>query len=287
MKVAGGHHFWAKMKPANHPVGNANGLSARQVLEFEETGLLQVPGAIPRSDAQAMYQGLWDEIERKYRFRRGAPQTWESGQIHGLQASERAGEFAAMASPAVCSALDSIFAPDRWELPPQWGQPLVTLPAERSEWNIPHRNWHIDVGASNITAPFDIVIVFALLDEVQPRSGGTVVVSGSHQLVRKLAQTADDPSAIRSADASRLLARAHPWLSELWSYQRGTDEIPRFMEGGVALAGVTLKVTELTGAQGDVIIMHPCVLHTAAKNCGSQPRVVLRQGIFRAASLSR
>jgi hypothetical protein len=32
------------------------------------------------------------------------------------------------------------------------------------------------------------------------------------------------------------------------------------MEAGVTLAGVTLKVTELTGAQGDVIIMHPCVL---------------------------
>jgi hypothetical protein len=81
------------------------------------------------------------------------------------------------------------------------GQPLVTLPSGRSEWNMPHRNWHIDLGASNITAPFDTVIIFALLDAVQPRSGGTVVVSGSHKLVRKLAQTADDPSAIRSADA--------------------------------------------------------------------------------------
>jgi hypothetical protein len=234
-----------------------------------------------------MCQKLWEEIEHKYGFRYGAPQTWESGSIHGLRASERSGAFAAMASPTVCSALDTLFAPDRWEPSPQWGQPLVTFPSGRSEWNIPHRNWHIDLGTSNIIAPFDTVIVFAFLDAVRPRSGGTVVVSGSHQLVRKLARTADDPSAIRSADASKLLARAHPWLSELWSHQRGADEIPRFMEGGVTIAGVKLKVIELTGAQGDIIIMHSCVLHTAAMNCGNQPRLVLRQGIFRAGSLSR
>jgi hypothetical protein len=36
------------------------------VLEFKETGLLQVPGAIPRND-QAMRKGVWYEIERKYR----------------------------------------------------------------------------------------------------------------------------------------------------------------------------------------------------------------------------
>jgi hypothetical protein len=150
-----------------------------------------------------MCRGLWDEIERKYRLRCGAPQTWRSGPIHGLQASERAGAFAAMASPAVCSVLDSIFAPDSWKRPPRWGQPLVTFPTGRIEWKIPHRNWHIDAGTSNIMAPFDTVIVFAFLDAVQPRSGGTVVVSGSHQLVRKLAENADDPSAIRSADASK------------------------------------------------------------------------------------
>ncbi|MGO9060624.1 MAG: phytanoyl-CoA dioxygenase family protein, partial [Candidatus Binataceae bacterium] len=140
------------------------------------------------SDAQAMCQKLWDEIERKYRFRRGAPQTWRFGPINGLQGSERAGAFASMASPVVCRALDCIFVPDSWKRPPRWGQPLVTFTAVESEWNIPDRNWHIDAGASNITAPFDTVIVFAFLDAVQPRSGGTVVVSGSHQVVRKLAE---------------------------------------------------------------------------------------------------
>ncbi|MGO9060623.1 MAG: hypothetical protein ACLQU2_25045 [Candidatus Binataceae bacterium] len=56
------------------------------------------------------------------------------------------------------------------------------------------------------------------------------------------------------------------------------------MEDGATLADVPLKVIELTGAQGDVIMMHPCVLHAPAKNCGNQPRMVLRQGIYRAAS---
>jgi Phytanoyl-CoA dioxygenase (PhyH) len=254
------------------------------MLEFEETGLLRLPAAIPRAEAQLMCERLWDEIERKYRFRRGVPQTWKSGPISALQGSERAGAFASMASPVVCGALDRIFAPDTWKRPPRWGQPLVTFPAVGSLWNIPHRNWHIDAGASNVALPFDTLIVFAFLDTVQPRGGGTMVVSGSHQLVRKLAASADEPSEIRSADASKLLARAHPWLGDLWSPERGTDEIPRFMEDGATLAGVTLKVIELTGEQGDAIIMHPSVLHTPAKNCGSRPRMVLRQGIFQANS---
>jgi len=187
-----------------------------------------------------------------------------------------------MASPAVCAVLDRIFMPDDWKRPPRWGQPLVTFPTGGSAWNIPHRNWHIDAGGSNVAAPLDTVIVFAFLDTVQPRSGGTVVVSGSHRLARKLAESTDDPSAIRSADVTKLLARFHPWLSELWSRQRGTEEILRLMEDGATVDGVPLKVMELTGMQGDVIIMHPCVLHAPAKNCGREPRPALRQGIYRA-----
>lgn len=251
---------------------------------FEETGLLQLPGAIARSDAHGMCQRLWDELEHKYRCRRGEPSTWTLGPIHGLQAPGHAGAFEAMASPVVCSALNLIFLPDNWGRPARWGLPLVTFPSGGSEWNIPHRNWHLDVGASDITAPFDSVIVFAFLDEVQTRSGGTIVLSRSHRLVRKLAENTEEPSAIRSADASKLLYRADPWLRELWSHRRGPDEIPRFMETGVRLDGITLKATELIGAQGDVTIMHPCVLHTAAKNSVSQPRMMLRQAIFRATS---
>jgi hypothetical protein len=135
-----------------------------------------------------MCERLWDEIERKYGFRRGAPQTLQSEPVNGLHQSERAGAFASMASPVVCSALDGIFPPDNWKRPQRWGQPLVTFPAAGHEWKIPHRNWHIDAGSSNVTALFQTVIVFAFLDQVPPRGGGTVLVSGSHQLVRKLAK---------------------------------------------------------------------------------------------------
>jgi ectoine hydroxylase-related dioxygenase (phytanoyl-CoA dioxygenase family) len=203
--------------------------------------------------------------------------------VNGLHQSERAGAFASMASPVVCSALDGIFAPDNWKRPPRWGQPLVTFPVVGREWDIPHRNWHIDAGSSNVTALFETVIVFAFLDQVPPRGGGTVVVSGSHHLVRNLAKSTHDLSAIRSADASKLLARAHPWLGALWSQQRSANEITRFMEDGATIAGVTVKAIELTGAQGDVIIMHPCVLHTPANNYGNQPRMMLRQEIARTA----
>jgi hypothetical protein len=54
-------------------------------------------------------------IWAKNRFHRGAPQLWKSGPISGLQGSERAGAFASMASPVVCSVLNHIFMPDIWK----------------------------------------------------------------------------------------------------------------------------------------------------------------------------
>jgi hypothetical protein len=66
------------MQLANHPVVNTGKLSILQINQFEETGLLHLSSAIPDIVAQAMCERLWDEIERKYGFRRGAPQTWQS-----------------------------------------------------------------------------------------------------------------------------------------------------------------------------------------------------------------
>jgi hypothetical protein len=256
-------------------------LGKPQIEEFDKTGVLRLPGAIARSDAEAMCARLWHALERGYGVRRDEPETWRAGPVHGLQAPGRAGAFSAAASPALCAALDRIFAPDDWTRPPRWGQPLVTFP-EDGDWDMPCRSWHLDSGASDVTRPPDNVIVFAFLDALPGRNGGTVAVTGSHRLIRKLAASAAAPSGIRSADAGKLLASTHPWLSDLWSRDRTSADISRFMEDGATVSDVSLKVVELTGMQGDVMIMHPCVLHAAAKNCGSQPRLVLRQDIHRA-----
>ena len=43
--------------------------------------------------------------------------------------------------------------------------------------------------------------------------------------------------------------------------------------------GIPLQVVENTGAAGDVILLHPLVLHVAAPNAGTEPRFLLSGGI--------
>lgn len=261
-------------------VASRAGLTTDQRREFEETGLLHLPGAIPAEHTCEMRDRLWGELARRHQIRRDDLDTWIPGGVYGLHAVERSGAFANMASPAVCAALDDFFAPDKWQRPPRWGGPLVTFPSERREWDVPNQSWHLDVGSGGVERTLREVIVFAILDTLLPQGGGTAVVAGSHRLVQDLASGSS--SKVRSAKARKLLARSDPWLQDLSSREKAKDRLERFMTDGAVVRGVGLKVTEITGALGDVVVMHPAILHSAAANCRTTPRLVLRQSIFRA-----
>ena len=40
-----------------------------------------------------------------------------------------------------------------------------------------------------------------------------------------------------------------------------------------------VRISELTGDPGDIVIGHPWLLHSAAANCGTQPRFMFLQRI--------
>lgn len=43
--------------------------------------------------------------------------------------------------------------------------------------------------------------------------------------------------------------------------------------------GIPLQVIENTGAAGDIILLHPLVLHVASANTGRVPRLLLSSGV--------
>jgi ectoine hydroxylase-related dioxygenase (phytanoyl-CoA dioxygenase family) len=47
------------------------------------------------------------------------------------------------------------------------------------------------------------------------------------------------------------------------------------MAAAGAVDGVSVRVVELTGAPGDVVLMHPWLFHAAAPNCSAAPRMVV------------
>jgi hypothetical protein len=51
--------------------------------------------------------------------------------------------------------------------------------------------------------------------------------------------------------------------------------------------GIPLQVTETTGAAGDVILIHPLILHVAAPNSGRDVRFLLSGAVDTAAMWSQ
>jgi len=50
------------------------------------------------------------------------------------------------------------------------------------------------------------------------------------------------------------------------------DRTAAFMEGETIVEGVPLRVVELTGEPGDMVICHPVMVHCRAQNRGVRPR---------------
>lgn len=225
--------------------------------DFEERGLVRLPGAIPADDVAAMRERFWAFLAERG-IDRDRPGTWPAGTPRRLQALRRSGAFAAMASPAVRAALDDLLG--EWRSPPAWGLPLVTFPTP-PPWRAPAAGWHVDSHGPDHRG----VTVFAFLAPVVAGGGGTVVVEASHRLV---ARHIEKTAVWRPAEVRAALAAAHPWLR---SAVTGDSPAGRTS----VLDDVPVAVRELTGEPGDVVLMHPSTLHAAAPNTAATPRLML------------
>lgn len=112
--------------------------------------------------------------------------------------------------------------------------------------------------------------LFAFLDVVEARSGGTLVIAGSHHLL-------NEARPIRPSKFGGLL-RAEPFFSDLIASDADAEGLQcraeLFHRTG-AVGNVRLRIAEMTGLPGDVWLMDLRVLHAGAPNAGERPRVML------------
>lgn len=242
-----------------------NPFTAAQAEIYARDGIVRLEGAVPRRDAEAMAATL----RRKLAAR---PQRT----ARPSKLSSRTGEFDAMASPAVRAVLDALLG--RWEAPAHWGLPLVSYHTGEAAWDVPCEHWHIDLGA-----PGDrrLARLFAVLAPSRPGGGGTGYVAGSHRLIEALFEAAGGP--LPSAAARRRLEARSPWFAALSSKSDKGERIRRFMHDGDELDGVPVRVGEMLGEPGDVIVMHPLMLHAPTPNVLETPRMMLTQFVYGAA----
>jgi ectoine hydroxylase-related dioxygenase (phytanoyl-CoA dioxygenase family) len=142
---------------------------------------------------------------------------------------------------------------------------LCTFP-NASTWSLPHQSWHLDfprLAESGLPG----VQIFAILDDVEPKGGGTLAVTGSHRLL-------NDVGRISSSDLRKRLKR-EPYFAELMSGE--PIDRSRLMREPGRVGDVEVSVVEMTGKAGDVYFMDLRVLHNIAPNARPKPRLMLTQ----------
>ncbi len=71
--------------------------------------------------------------------------------------------------------------------------------------------------------------------------------------------------------------RAHEFFARL---ARPEPDISTFMEVGSTIDGVSVRVGEVTGSAGDLVVMHPWLMHNLSTNSSSRPRVAMSYSLY-------
>ncbi len=144
-------------------------------------------------------------------------------------------------------------------------QVLFTLP-NAEKWTVPYRHWHLDLPRLPHCGGMGVQI-FTFLNTVAPSGGGTLVVRGSHHLIKS-------DHRVSSSQVKKILKRK-PYFRDLMS-EDGTDRL-RFLQEAVRVDDVDIQVVELCGEPGDVYFTDLRLLHTIAPNASKTPRIMMTQ----------
>jgi hypothetical protein len=250
-------------------------MNAEQREQFERDGLTCLRRAVDPSAVAKIRDRVWLEAERKRAICRDDRSTWKRVPPSILKrVIHSEGLFEPLLSRAVREGIDSLLGADRWEKPKAVGQ-LLMSPPDAADWVLPHKVWHMDFPAPGwLDNALPGVQLFVFLDHLETAQGGTIFVTGSHRLVMELAERRSPEFAGHSAELRKALGRRVPWLRDLWREGAASDRRDRFMAQATEHEGVPLRVLEPTGQPGDVLFMHPWLLHNASPNCSDQMRMV-------------
>jgi hypothetical protein len=193
---------------------------------------------------------------------KGDPETWLAGTYWTGFDSVRS-LTSRIVNERLTAALDQLLGEHRWRYPTKWGGLLVSPPDPRpAAWTLTDRAWHWD-------PPIHGATLFSLFSNIAPRSGGTLLVEGSGRLLTEWYANLppDRPRKLRSLRKQFLAS--HPFLRRLSGRDNVQNDPDDLLHGDSPL-----RVTEVTGEAGDVVVAHAGILHAKAVHSGDEPRFV-------------
>ena len=251
-------------------------LTRSQIDQFRRDGFVVVPAAFARADANAMEEAWWKELSDLYGIKRDDRSTWFQP-ARDLRGGKSSPMQIKIQTERVRGVIDDLLGESTWQWPKQWGRAVATFP-QGGVWDVPGANahWHWDSPVAWHREEMCAVFVFGFVGTVAPEGGGTSILSGSHRLLQSW--DAQITAGRRAGDGSaqrEWFGKAHPWLAALTGAAPSpADRRKLFMEDGVVIDGIHLRVVELTGEPGDMVFCHPTIVHTASPNCGAWPRLM-------------
>jgi hypothetical protein len=106
-----------------------------------------------------------------------------------------------------------------------------------------------------------------------------LIVSGSHRLVHRWFLEHPPRRGARSAESRKSLL-SHPYLRDLCTPGNDEARSARFLRVE-DVDGIPLQVLENTASAGDVLLMHPLLLHAPpAAHVGALPRFLLNKDLL-------
>jgi len=263
-------------------MGSRNTLTPSEFERFERDGYVVVREAFARADALEMQDRWWAELELMHRIRRDDRSTWR--QIPGdLKAAKRDPIQSKIVTDRVLGVFDDLLGKGELEPPKDWGRTIATFPEAGDDWDVPTWFWHWDNPAHlHLDRPTALFVV-SFIGEVAPRSGGTLLLSGSPRLLLQQERRRPNDEPYDPAGKPWFACyRFHPWLTALaGATPLSEGRIAAFMNQETVVDGIPLRVVELTGEPGDMVFCHPCMVHSGAPNRGDWPRLMrIKQQVF-------
>src|SRR5262245_58085092 len=233
---------------------------------------MRVRAAFRGDEAAAMRAAAWRALARSG-VRHDDPSTWTAERPEHLQSAKDDPAFQAVGSARLLQAVDAALEGQAYEKPGSWGALFLAFPSSEP-WHVPSRGWHADANYLSALSPPAGVRTHALFGDVAARGGGTLIVAGSHRLVHKFFTDNPPRPGTRGVEYRKLL-QGHPYLRDLHKEGDTDERLARFIHRAEEHAGIPLQVVENTGEAGDVILLHPLVLHVATPNTSKAPRFLL------------
>jgi hypothetical protein len=234
---------------------------------FRRDGLVRFAGAITPADG--LTDALWTHLGNRG-IARDDPSTWPRGALHNLDGIGASAEL----DRGYALALDSLLGAGRWTVPKSRGQVVVTFP-EPKPWLLPTRVWHTDAPFSEPLEPVvGALLMFVFLERVEAGSGGTLVLAGSHRLAARFAASRPTVETEKMAVTRKAFFRSHEWLAALVSDDSEPEARRQRFSTEADIDGLPVRVVELTGDAGDIVVAHPLMAHCVAPNCSDRPRLM-------------